>query len=468
MPKLTFRSSLSLWFSVILALSLFVSGLIFAISYFWVSLINLENFMIREAGEVLEKHIVVKNEIMFKKDSENKSLSAYLRDENLSALVVDKSQNIIGAYGVYGGLITSSSKESFLNSKDINKVFIDGKRFFSFYNLYEGRTYLVLFYPIINDGEVAGSLVVSSDMELGRKMLVFSVGILSLILPISFLFGWVITHTIVGKLFKPLDLILSEMRNFEFGKKVEKNSISGNPNDELVKLSRHFDEMMDRVNEGIKKQREFISNTSHELKTPLTQSALELEIAEMDLIAKNNKKALRTIIEVRENLKKYGETINGLLELARIEAGKTEADIVNVYEFSKKIVEKYNNGREIVIDIDKKMKIRFPENHFKVILTNLVSNSIKYGEENKPIVLAFKVGAVGNLIVENYTSKVNKADFKQIWQRFSRLTNSESVSGYGIGLSVVKEVADFHGLNVSSKIVGTNLVRISISGFEVV
>ncbi|HEX9008251.1 MAG TPA: hypothetical protein VF837_03265, partial [Patescibacteria group bacterium] len=229
MRKLTFKSRLSLWFTTILASSLLISGIVFAIAYFSVSLVNRQNFMVREAVEVSEKHLTDKNgEIYFMKDDQGKTLSAYLRDEGLSAMVIDNSNTVIGSYGVYSGLLSTTNRESLVRTSDLNKVKIEGKQHFGLYDLYEGRTYLTLVYPVVSNGDIIGLLVLGSDMDFGRQMLVFALILIASIFPVSFVLGWVATNWMVSKSFRPLESLLTKMRGFEVGKLSEKIYIRGN------------------------------------------------------------------------------------------------------------------------------------------------------------------------------------------------------------------------------------------------
>jgi signal transduction histidine kinase len=173
-------------------------------------------------------------------------------------------------------------------------------------------------------------------------------------------------------------------------------------------------------------------------------------------------------VAVRENLKKYGDMINGMLELAKIDGDNSKISNINVHDYISQYIASQKSDKTINIDVNDKLKIRFPENHFRIILSNLLSNALKYGEKSKPINVSFLVNSTGHLVVENEAKNVNKADLKKIWKRFSRLKNADDIDGYGIGLSVVKEITDFHKLTISSKLTGENVVKISIGGFEVV
>lgn len=472
MPQLTFKNRLSLWFSLILAVCLFLAGISFAVGYFGVTLVNLQNFMLREAKEVSEKHLTqIDGKIFFKRDSEGKTLSAYLRDESLSAMVIDKRMELIGSYGVYNGLLETQKKESLFDENDLKKSLLDGKYHFSFHQLYEGRTYLTLIYPEIMDGNVVGALMLGADMDLGRQMLIFSLILLALVLPISFLIGWGATHFMVGKSFSPLEDILKKMNDINIENLPEKILIKGNQNDEIVRLSRSYNEMIYRLGEGIQKQKEFVQNASHELKTPLTETILSLDIIEMDIKDGKSTDVLKGLRAVKKDLKKYGDLINSLLEISRIKQESKRIpkilpkEIINsvIDGYEKKVKEK---KLEINLNVDNSKKIIIPEEHFEIIFSNLFSNAIKYSVEDKIIDINFKTQGKNRGILEISNSvSDNKLNLKKIWKRLYRGGNYKSAIGYGIGLSVVKEIADQNKLKISNSLINGTF-SISVSGFK--
>lgn len=474
MRKLTFKSRLSLWFTTILASSLLISGIVFAIAYFSVSLVNRQNFMVREAVEVSEKHLTDKNgEIYFMKDDQGKTLSAYLRDEGLSAMVIDNSNTVIGSYGVYSGLLSTTNRESLVRTSDLNKVKIEGKQHFGLYDLYEGRTYLTLVYPVVSNGDIIGLLVLGSDMDFGRQMLVFALILIASIFPVSFILGWVATNWMVSKSFRPLESLLTKMRGFEVGKLSEKIYIRGNPKDELVRLSKSYNEMITRIDEGIEKQKEFITNTSHELKTPLTQSLLALDIVEMDLESNNTQKALAGVLKLKEDIKRYGEIINSLLELARIKQDTVKVTRVKVLDTVMSLSKNYSRSLDekklkLEVNIDNIISFKIPKEHFEIIFSNLFSNAIKYGVNKTTIkVNVFSKNDMGVFHIENSFRKSSGLDLDKIWRRFHRANIDNEVEGLGIGLSVVKDLVQLNNLKISNKLTADKRFVVEISGFVV-
>ena len=419
--------------------------------------------MTREANEIREKHIAVdKSEVFFKRDEQNKTLSAYLRDEGLSALIFDTKKNVIGTYGLYSGLINSSPIEKLAKKTDLDRVLIEGKTFFGFYKLHENRNHLVLFYPILEDSEVVGALSLSSDLNFGKNEVLLLISTLIFVLTISIICGWIFTHWMITRQFRPLIKILNKLNDYELGREPDNFEILGNPNDELVKLSKALNQMMQRVHEGATKQRDFISNAAHELKTPLANSVLSLDIAENNLIDKKYSSAKDSVQVVRADLKKYGDLINSLLELAKIESLTTHPNELRLGKLIKEVVGKAKN---IKVEIENGVRLFFPENQMRIILNNLIGNALKYSKKGSLVHLNISSKNNGEIVVENEVANLKNRDLAKIWQRHQRLEGTKKIHGNGIGLSLVKEVANHHDLKIAQEL-KIGKFRIVVFGFN--
>lgn len=467
MSKLTFKSRISWWFAFILATFLTLITVVFAFFYAGFTLVNRQNFMLREAGEIFEKHMVVINsEIFFRRDDKNKTLSAYLRDEGLSALILDINRKVVGTYGVYASLVDENNVERVAKKVDLDKVFLEGQTPFGFYQLYENRTHLVLFYPVISENEIIGTIVLGSDLNIGPSTIVLSIGILIFILMVSIAFGWLFTYLMVTRQFRPLQRILNQMNDYEFGQIPDEYELNGNPKDELIRLSKAFKQMIERINEGSAKQTEFISNASHELKTPLANSLLTLDLAEMDLLDAKYEEAKVSIRTVKGDLKRYGELINGLLEIAKIDESKVRSKTVNLSGLINELLSQHKDNitKNIKVNIDKKVNMTFPENHLRIILNNLIGNAIKYSKKNGKIMVSIKDIGGGEIVVENETTYLKSKDLGRIWKRNERLVAIKRIVGNGIGLYLVKEVADHYGLTIDQSL-KDEVYSVTVRGF---
>lgn len=463
---------MALGFTAVLAGSLLTMCILFAIAFFGLTLVNLENFVLREAKEVVTNHFtVVDSSVYFRKDDQGRTLSGYLRDEGLSALVVDNKAGLIGTYGIFVNLIAGKNVDQVIGAEKMAAVKVSLRPSFSLRQLYEGRTYLTMIYPVTDRGKQVGLLILAADMDMGRQMLVFSLIILAALLPLSLVFGWIMTYFVVGYAFGPLNEILAKMSRVEVSALSEKIRVKGNKKDELVRLAASYNSMLARLRTGVTKQKEFITNVSHELKTPLTQAVLNLEIAGGEVRKGKKNEPVVRISEVKSELLGLGRLIESMLLLSKVNEGVVEKKEVKVRELSKNIVANYQRQaakKQQTIEIvgANDLVFVFTEEQWRIILANLLANAVKYGKQAGWIKIRLGIrGGKGYLEVENEGNKIPLKNKLAILRRFYRVSGLRE-EGLGIGLSLVKTIAKENELTLLVKNIRSGGTRIEVGGFE--
>lgn len=216
-----------------------------------------------------------------------------------------------------------------------------------------------------------------------------------------------------------------------------------------------------KLNQLENMRKEFVSNVSHELKTPLTAIRGFVETLKDGAIEDPSTagKFLKIIDIESQRLEKL---ISDLLELSSIESNKisrlnVDIDIRHVAESA---VEAYNTiaskrNINIVSNIEKSYIIKGNLELFKAMLYNLVSNAIKYNVENGSVTIDAREVADGILIyVKDTGIGISNEDINRIFERFYKVDKSRSYDpeSTGLGLSIVKHILElFDGdINVES------------------
>ena len=208
-------------------------------------------------------------------------------------------------------------------------------------------------------------------------------------------------------------------------------------------------------------QSDFISNVTHELKTPLTSIYMFAESILLKRVKKDSDKDeyLSIILKESERLKRM---INNILEFSKMEKGKPEyhfvnsnlATIVNAaihqfdYWFEK---EKF----DVRTELDKNINAEVDPEKMKQVISNLLSNALKYSTSTKKIFIRlYKKTKVINIEVEDHGIGIPENQLPRIFEKFYRVDQKENISGTGLGLTVVKEIVEVHNgkIAVSSKI----------------
>ena len=221
-----------------------------------------------------------------------------------------------------------------------------------------------------------------------------------------------------------------------------------------------------RLREDNKYKSEFIAIMSHELRTPLTSIVAFAEILERNKDLKSEKE-LRIIREIKTNSQVLLDMINNILEMARLEVGKTElfielvdlVDIINVVDnFIQPLADRKNIHYTSSIDRDVPL-INADWERLRQITANLVSNAIKFTPENGEIRVSVTYDNLERevlIMVQDNGIGIRKEEQEYIFEKFVQSDSSiyRQYSGTGLGLALAKEFAELHGgwIKVESEI----------------
>ncbi|MCE5089911.1 sensor histidine kinase [Staphylococcus devriesei] len=219
-------------------------------------------------------------------------------------------------------------------------------------------------------------------------------------------------------------------------------------------------------------RREFVTNVSHELKTPITSIKGFAET----LIegAKNDEQSLEMFLNIiLKESNRIESLVMDLLDLSHIEQQtELETSYVNLSELAYSTIDNLQNQaryKNIVIEseIENDVIIEAHENKMAQVITNLLSNAINYSlEDNKVIVRVYRKGLKVNLEIEDFGIGIDKESQKHIFERFYRVDKARSrdSGGTGLGLSITKHIVEAHNgtINVESVPNEGSLFRVSI------
>jgi signal transduction histidine kinase len=204
---------------------------------------------------------------------------------------------------------------------------------------------------------------------------------------------------------------------------------------------------------AFEKQKEFVTDSGHELKTPLSIISANNEILEMEFGRNKYSDA------IRQQIKRMNLLTKDLLSLAKTENNDQKENFIS-FNFSA-LLEKtalsfeslaFEERKKIVLEIEKDVLFRGDEQKIKKMIEALIDNAVKYAEPDSEIkVQLSKKGNKKILLIQNaFYGKLPK-DKSKLFDRFYRADESRSseIAGYGIGLSIVKNISEMHGGKIS-------------------
>ena len=209
-----------------------------------------------------------------------------------------------------------------------------------------------------------------------------------------------------------------------------------------------------RLRELDRLKNEFVAMASHELQTPLTSIGMSIGLLN-ERIAAQLGDTERKLLEVAgEEVDRLRTLVRDLLDLSKIEAGKVEMnfDVVPVRLLAEKAVDILRTQAdersvELEISIDETLPpARADANKITWVLTNLISNALRYTQADGHICLAAtEVGSKIHLSVTDDGAGIPYEYQTRIFERFVRIDEEKGRAGSGLGLAICKEIVRAHG-----------------------
>ena len=242
-------------------------------------------------------------------------------------------------------------------------------------------------------------------------------------------------------------------------------------NDEIGRLAKTFNNMLERLETSFSTQKDFISNASHELRTPLTSINGQLEV----LLMKNrsSEEYKEAIDSVLEDIKSLIDLSNRLLLIARTSTMNPLTQTKNIriddgiLWQAEEETKKFNTDFKINISLDpsltdsEQMLVDGDESLLKVAVSNLIDNACKYSSDKSAEILIRQSGRWIEVSFKDKGIGIPEEDQKKVFEPFYRSSNALSYRGSGIGLQLVNQIIKSHNgvLKLSSKVgIGTDVI----------
>ena len=308
---------------------------------------------------------------------------------------------------------------------------------------------------IINKNKVVGYLVIAMSLE-DFEIVQILKNILLISFPLILIILYLIARFFAGKSIKPVSTIIETSSQITKDNLQTRIPLPANK-DELYVLSQNINNLLDRVENAIEREKQFTSDASHELRTPLAVIKGTMEV----LIRKprNQQEYEEKINFCITEVDRLNHMVDQLLLLARFENQKQNIKNESIYlnalvldnlaRFSEKI-----EAKKLTIKTNFTADYHLQSDNYliSIIVSNLISNAIKYTENNGEITIGLSQNSNAILLsVADNGIGISKMDLDKVFNSFYRSdsTNQAKIKGTGLGLSIVKRLCDLLKIEVS-------------------
>lgn len=214
--------------------------------------------------------------------------------------------------------------------------------------------------------------------------------------------------------------------------------------DEVGRLGRSFNTMLDALAMSRRQQRDLIQDASHELRTPLTSLTTNVEILQRRIAALDDSQRDEILADIRHELGELTDLTTELVELAtdhdRADEPKTRLLLSTVAERVAQRTRR-RTGRRVDVVTHGDIAVAANGSAVERALANIVGNANKFSPADTPIEIVVSPGVVEVL---DRGLGVDEEDLPRVFDRFYRATGARNTPGSGLGLAIVRQIIDAH------------------------
>ncbi len=452
---MSLRNRIAFYYTVTTA---FLIALVFATIYFTVERIVYRQFdeeIKKEVSEILSDANISTHNFKGFESFQNRDIDAGDGDndnDSMKKKTVNVDTEFIQLVDSTGQVINKSSSLSWcvlaFNPKQSGSAYFNSN--------FGGSMVRQAQVPLVdNKGVTQGYLIVAVPLKNAMIVLRDLHDIFFFSFPVIILTLFMLTRLIAGKSIRPIEKVIATAEKMTQAHLDQRIPLPYH-HDELYRLSATFNALLDRMQDAFEREKHFTANASHELKTPLAIVKGTLEV----LVRKpREREHYETRIQFcLKELNRMARLIDQLLMIARHESNKTQPHIetVELSQHLESIVDRMQSSasaKDISITIDQKEHARIAADPgmLEMIFENILSNAIKYSPTGSSITLAVQRNA--NAIVCTVSDQgigIPAEKLNAIFERFYRVDESRNsgTGGFGLGLSIVKKLADLQHIKV--------------------
>lgn len=261
-------------------------------------------------------------------------------------------------------------------------------------------------------------------------------------------------YIIVSRSFRPVDSVIVTAGEIADGKDLSKRIGLGRGSGEIHQMAAAFDKMLSRLEEAFDKERQFSDDASHELRTPISVIIAECGYARTHL--DDSEKMKESIDAIENQASRMSRLVSMLLSIARSDKGtlkpnRSDVDVSELAEIVLETMEEKALERniELISEVMDGVHANADQDMIMAIMINLLNNAINYNHDGGWCSLTVNESADDVIIkVKDGGIGISESDVKRIWDRFFQADPARSGGGAGLGLPIVRILAECQGGSV--------------------
>ncbi|MCL4417114.1 MAG: ATP-binding protein [Actinobacteria bacterium] len=299
------------------------------------------------------------------------------------------------------------------------------------------------------NNSLAGVILVAHPIDAIQKSLnslLNTLGIVFLLLILPTILGG---RLLAGKIMRPISNISNRMEKIS-SEHLDERIDNPKTEDEIEKLTTTFNNLLGRMQEAFHRERQFIGDVAHELKTPVATLRSEIELVLSKKRTEHEYK--RALEETLVDANRLSTIIKNILDLAWLEAenaqlGERYFNLSNVVNEIREIALKLGSQKQIKLQekIEANLEITGDEDKISRAILNIVDNAIKYTPNKGLVSIAlYKRNKRAILEIKDTGAGISEKELPHVFERFYRGSKTTKTLGSGLGLAIAQGIIQAH------------------------
>ncbi len=309
---------------------------------------------------------------------------------------------------------------------------------------FEGKPVMTISKPAIwANGEVMEIQMLKVLLDVEKSLSYLRLTLIGVTL-VGLFFMTLFSYMLGNIITSPINRLINTMAKSKVSGNYEKFKLNPKRKDEIAQMGIAFNDMMEKLEENYKKQEQFVSDASHELKTPLTVIESYAKLLKRHGLRSEEiaKESIQTILKETDQMK---EMVSQMLLLAK--SNSQEAPLIEPVELVELVSSTIQTmrtayGRSFKLEADHPMVVQTDNQKVRQLLFIILDNARKYSE--KDILTRLEKKENGVLIsIKDFGNGIPEEALPHIFERFYRVDQDRNrkTGGTGLGLSIAKEIS---------------------------